>query len=58
MGDATSALTLQIYPDVTKLEKTIFFFNIKHFQKFVSEKITEKSMLTGLRVPSTKIPSV
>lgn len=29
--DATSVLSTQIYPDVTQLEKAIFF-NIKHFQ--------------------------
>lgn len=47
VGDATSALALQIYPDVTKLEKTvsIFFFNDKHFHKFVSEK-SQKNLLS------------
>lgn len=44
MGDATSALSLQFYPDVTKLEKTIFFFNVKHFYKFVREK-SQKNLL-------------
>lgn len=38
VGDATSALSLQIHPDMTQLKKTIFL-NVKHFQKFVSEKL-------------------
>lgn len=73
MGDATSAPSLQVYPDVTKLEKTIsffFFFNVKHFHKFVSEK-SQKNLLslimtdplqflalTGHHVPPAKVPSV
>lgn len=69
VGDATSVLSMQIYPDVTQLEKAIFF-NIKHFQKFLSEKLQKNLLslimtdplqflaLTGHRVPPAKIPSV